>query len=178
MDPESSAQAGETGWKKCSACKRAIDFAAQYYVCNVSTCNRVRTAYRFCSVSCWEVHLPVARHREAWAEERMAPSRAEAAPGSEAESAGDGARPKKRRIIVRDPAVEGVGAASGQKTQDEILIVASRLKDYVRSVSGFNTSDRILGPLSQVVREAVGHAIDNARAEGRKTILDRDMPKR
>lgn len=61
------------GWKKCSACKKPIAFGATYYVCSVSTCNRARTGLVFCDVSCWDVHLPVARHRKAWAEERTAP---------------------------------------------------------------------------------------------------------
>jgi len=39
----------------------------------VSTCNRVRTGLFFCSMECWEGHLPTARHRDAWAEEKRAP---------------------------------------------------------------------------------------------------------
>jgi len=53
-----------------------------YWTCNVSTCNRKRTGLAFCTVSCWEVHLPGANHRESWAVERTAPSRAEAAAGA------------------------------------------------------------------------------------------------
>lgn len=65
-------------WKRCSTCKREIAFLAQYWACNVSTCNRARTALAFCSVNCWDAHVPMLRHREAWAEERRAPNRAEA----------------------------------------------------------------------------------------------------
>jgi hypothetical protein len=64
----------EKGWRRCSACKEFIDCGATYWVCNVSTCNRKRTALVFCSVTCWEVHLPEANHRESWAEERTAPT--------------------------------------------------------------------------------------------------------
>ena len=67
-------------WRRCSACKQPIAYGAQYWVCSVSTCNRKRTALAFCTVSCWEVHLPVARHREAWAEERVAPASAASDP--------------------------------------------------------------------------------------------------
>ncbi len=71
-------------WKKCSACKKPIAFKALYYVCNVSTCNRLRTGLSFCSVECWDSHVPMMRHRESWAEERHAPApgeeQAEAAP--------------------------------------------------------------------------------------------------
>lgn len=174
-------------WKRCSACKQPIVFAQAYYVCNVSTCNRKRTALHFCSVSCWEVHLPIARHRESWAEERTAPTAAEAARQATAEAAGSAPRAPRRQIVdaskpsaqappaTRDP----TGSRSGPSTAapDEVLVVASRLKDYVRAVSGMNTSDRVLGPLSQIVREAVDRAIENARRDERKTVLDRDFPK-
>jgi len=65
-------------WRRCSACKRDIALAAAYWVCSVSTCNRARTALAFCSVDCWEIHLPTERHREAWAVEKRAPKVAEA----------------------------------------------------------------------------------------------------
>ena len=61
-------------WKPCSLCRKPIAFGQVYYVCSVSTCNRKRTALAFCSVECWDAHLPEARHREAWAEEQRAPS--------------------------------------------------------------------------------------------------------
>ncbi|NUM88595.1 MAG: hypothetical protein HUU37_05260 [Bdellovibrionales bacterium] len=62
-------------WKRCSSCKKTIPFGALYWACNVSTCNRKRTALHFCTVSCWDAHLAVVRHRDTWAEERTAPSR-------------------------------------------------------------------------------------------------------
>jgi hypothetical protein len=63
-------------WKRCSTCKKEIAFVATYWVCNVSTCNRARTALAFCSVPCWDAHVPMLRHRESWAEERRSPARA------------------------------------------------------------------------------------------------------
>jgi hypothetical protein len=65
-------------WRRCSACKKPIGFASTYWTCSVSTCNRKRTGLVFCTVSCWEVHLPVARHRNAWAVEQTAPRGPEA----------------------------------------------------------------------------------------------------
>lgn len=64
-------------WKRCSTCKKEIVFLATYWACNVSTCNRSRTALAFCSVECWDAHLPTVRHRESWAEEQHAPARAQ-----------------------------------------------------------------------------------------------------
>jgi histone H3/H4 len=60
----------------------------------------------------------------------------------------------------------------------EVLVIASRLKEYIRAVSGMNTSDRVLEPLSEIVREVAERAIEHARADGRKTVLDRDVPRR
>jgi hypothetical protein len=148
-------------WRRCNVCKKPIALGATYWTCNVSTCNRKRTGLTFCSVTCWDVHLPGANHREAWAVERTAPKTlAEAEPGS---SAGG------RRTLVRGP------SPAPAKTDDEVLIIASRLKEYVRVKSGFHTSDRVLVPLSEIVRRVCDEAIRNARAEGRMTILDRDI---
>jgi hypothetical protein len=61
-------------WKKCTTCKKPILFRQVYWVCNVSTCNRKRTGLTFCSVDCWDAHVPVLRHKDSWAEERSAPS--------------------------------------------------------------------------------------------------------
>jgi hypothetical protein len=155
-------------WRRCSACKKSIDFGATYWVCNVSTCNRKRTGLAFCTVSCWEVHLPSANHREAWALEKQAPTEQEAAAGP-----GD-AREKNReqRRIARSTSAPGETAAVS-----DVLIVASRLKDYIRTRSGMSSSDRVLGPLSEIVRRACDEAIQNASREGRQTVLDRDIPR-
>ncbi|MBW2230129.1 MAG: hypothetical protein JRH17_07065 [Deltaproteobacteria bacterium] len=171
------AEAGPS-WKKCSACKKPLGFGADYYVCSVSTCNRKRTALHFCSVSCWEVHLPVVRHREAWAEERTAPSATQAAREAAAEKAPAPARKPRRIIAEPSPPSAPRSESVSDAVPREILIIASRLKDYIRAVSGMNTSDRALEPLSEIVREIAQRAIENARADERKTVLDRDIPKR
>lgn len=158
----------EAAWRRCSACKSPIPFGAVYWTCSVSSCKRSRTALAFCSVSCWEVHLPVARHREAWAEERRAPKAAEGE-ASAPSSGGSG----RRRLVRPEPADE---AASSEPTPREVLIVASRLKAYVQARSGMNTSDRVLEPLSEIVRRVCDEAIRNAERDGRRTVLDRDVP--
>jgi hypothetical protein len=155
-----------TPWRRCSACKKPIALGAVYWTCNVSTCNQKRTGLVFCTLSCWEVHLPGANHREAWAVERRAPTTPE--PGAAPAPATESRSP--RRIVVSPPAKKPDPAPL------EVLIVASRLKDYVRARSGYNTSDRVLEPLSEIVRRVVDQAIENARREGRMTVLDRDVP--
>lgn len=168
MTAEEGCVADETIWRTCSSCKGGIKTSALYWTCSVSTCNRKRTALFFCTVSCWDAHLPVARHRDAWAEEQRAPGTASAEAD---ESADPATRPKRR--LVRPEATE----RPSDDWAREILVIASRLKDYVRARSGFNTSERALGPLSEILRVSCDAAIENARREGRKTVLDRDIPK-
>jgi hypothetical protein len=69
--------APETHWRLCSICKKPIGYRTLYWVCNVSTCTRKRTGLIFCTVSCWDAHVPMMNHRESWAEERTAPTREE-----------------------------------------------------------------------------------------------------
>ncbi len=159
-------------WRRCSSCKQEIVCGATYWTCSVSTCNRKRTALAFCTVSCWDAHLPVARHRESWAEEQIAPrepERSEVAPASSTKPAAASEAPKRRRLVRPDtPKSDGIPR--------EVLIVTSRLKEYVRARSGYSTSDRVLAPLSEILRKICDDAIENASREGRRTILDRDIP--
>ncbi len=62
-------------WLKCSACRNDIEFGSKYFQCSVSTCNRARTRLVFCSVVCWDSHVATLRHRDAWAEDKIAPTR-------------------------------------------------------------------------------------------------------
>jgi hypothetical protein len=158
----------ETQWRRCSACKQPISFGSTYWTCNVSTCNRERTGLVFCSVRCWEVHLPSANHREAWAVEKIAPAAGEPGARTTPESR-PGATPS------RTPGPSP--SASKPQAPEEVLIVASRLKAYVRATSGFSTSDRVLESLSRIVRRLCDEAIRSASREGRTTVLERDVPK-
>jgi hypothetical protein len=171
-------------WRRCSACKKPIPFGAVYWVCNVSTCNQKRTGLAFCTVSCWEVHLPTVRHRESWAVEKRAPASAAAAGGSAAGGTAAGSTaapaeraPERRRIIPSAPASKPEPRPGAARVPHEVLIIASRLRDYVKARSGCNTSDRALEPLSDLVRRAADEAIRNAERDGRKTVLERDVPR-
>ena len=155
-------------WRRCSACKSPIALGATYWTCNVSTCNRKRTGLVFCTVSCWEVHLPTVNHRESWAVDRTAPTE------PEPQTPAQGAKPSapRRRIVAPSTPPK----AASDRTPREILIIASRLKEYIRARSGFNTSDKALEPLSEIVRRVCDQAIDNASRDERSTVLDRDIP--
>ena len=144
-------------WKKCSACKKDIAFKQKYYVCSVSTCNSQRTGYVFCSVGCFETHIPGARHKNAAAVEETSPATA--------------AKPQ-RRIV--SSAAKPSPLRKAQES-NEILVIASRLKEFIRQQSEFNTSASVLNALSQHLRHVSLQAIDNARDDGRKTVMEQDF---
>jgi hypothetical protein len=62
-------------WVKCTECRKEIAYGAAYYQCSVSTCNRSRMPLYFCSVACWDSHLSMVRHRDAYAVEARGPSK-------------------------------------------------------------------------------------------------------
>lgn len=186
-------------WRHCSSCRASIGFEQIYWECSVSTCARVaRTGLFFCSVSCWEAHLPTMRHREAWAVEKRSPTAAAwqrqlaedsglatpapatpvpatrpatapPRPAASPQPAGAPARTEARRQVVSTP------AADEDLGDDDILVVVSKLKKYIRSKSGMNTSDTAMPVLSDHLRRVCDRAIQKAAEEGRKTVLDRDF---
>jgi histone H3/H4 len=172
-------------WRRCSSCKTPIAFAATYWVCNVSTCNRPRTGLFFCTVSCWDAHLSVVNHRESWALERRAPTRAEWE-REQAQQRTAPSPPRQADRLDRPASAREASARSEAKPSEvkrsataqlprDVLIVISKLKAYVRARSGFSTSDRVAEPLSDAVRELCDRAVEKARADGRKTVLERDF---
>lgn len=154
-------------WRKCSTCKKPILFGARYYVCNVSTCNGQRTGYVFCSVGCFESHLPGARHKDAYAVEETAP-RSNQTPAVAAVPTRAPAR-----IIVSSGGEQRPSVTAAQSA--EVLVIASRFKDYISARSGFNTSGSVMDVVSDHLRVIAERAIDAARADGRKTVMDRDF---
>jgi hypothetical protein len=164
-------------WKKCSSCKKPIAFGQKYFICSVSTCNGQRTGYHFCSVSCFESHLPGARHRDAGAIEKIAPRTHDLAESAAATPAVS--HQEKRRIIPSQQPGSSASTSSSSPAAfpQEILIVASKLKDYIRERSEMNTSASVMEILSDIVRIECDKAIEKARREGRKTVLDRDFKK-
>jgi len=176
-------------WRKCSACKNPISFNAKYWACSVSTCNRPRTGYVFCTVSCWDSHIAEARHRDAWADEKRAPSpegwakemaaHPEPAPAAPKQVAQPGSAPVRRVVGDASPATAAAVEGNVQlaDAEREILIVVSKLKKYIKDRSGFNTSDAVAEVLSDHVRAICDDAIRAAARDERKTVLDRDVPK-
>jgi hypothetical protein len=180
-------------WMFCSACRKSIAFRAIHWVCSVSTCNRDRTRLVFCSVACWDSHVATLRHRDAWAVEARAPGREEHT-RSQANAAHEAhevrASPPRPAPPSRAPQPQpaaareasatshaGGPALSNQYDHDDVLIVVSKMKKYIRDRSGMNTSDAVADALGDHVRTICDEAIRAAARDGRKTVLDRDVPR-
>jgi hypothetical protein len=167
----------ENAWRKCSSCKKPIAFNSTYYVCSVSTCNAQRTGYVFCSVHCFERHLPGARHKDAGAIEKKSPAAGAnpTSPAGPTPATTTSPPPGPQRVFARPQASPSPAAHSPGKAPQEVLVIASRLKEYIAARSEFNTSASVMDVLSEHLRIICDRAIDNARAEGRKTVMDRDF---
>ncbi|MGE3684593.1 MAG: hypothetical protein AB7G93_22990 [Bdellovibrionales bacterium] len=119
--------------------------------------------------------MPVARHRDAAAIEKTAPT-----------DAGETRAPA--RILI--PSTSAIASSASNMASSssvgsralgahglprETLIIASRLKEYIQAAGEMNTSAAVMDVLSDHVRRLCDRAIENARADGRKTVLDRDF---
>ncbi|MFP8874019.1 MAG: hypothetical protein VCB42_05675 [Myxococcota bacterium] len=60
-------------------------------------------------------------------------------------------------------------------SDQEVLVVASKVKKYIRDSGDMKTSGTVLTALSDRLRRMCDQAIQNARSDGRKTVLDRDF---
>lgn len=194
-------EASSDVWLHCSACRKDIPFGAIHWVCSVSTCNRARMQLVFCSVACWDSHVATLRHRDAWAVEERAPSRAAwlaartdaaaiTAPTHRTEAPTAPLRQTLNAALPRavvpapfspPPAGPSLHPINGPLTlsnayERDVLIVVSKLKKYIRDRSGMNTSDAVADVLGEHVRAICDQAIHTAAADGRKTVLDRDVP--
>ena len=160
-----------------------------YWQCSVSTCNRTRGALQFCSVGCWDSHVPILRHRDAWAVEERSPSREQAereqraAAPAPRPAVSQPSAPTAARSTAAAPLTKPAGREMEKRekvdaSEREVLIVASKLRNYIRARSGFNTSDRCMEVLSDCVRALCDRAIESARQNDRKTVLERDFTQR
>jgi histone H3/H4 len=58
----------------------------------------------------------------------------------------------------------------------EILVVGSKVKAFIKTQSGgMNVSGSTLDALSKLVEKKCQEAIENAKRDGRKTVMDRDV---
>ena len=57
----------------------------------------------------------------------------------------------------------------------DVLVVASKVKTYIKQKAEFKTSAETIDAVSKVVEGVLEKAIDNARGQGRKTVMARDV---
>jgi hypothetical protein len=145
-------------WRKCSTCKKEIGFNTIYQVCNVSTCKK----WVYCSVDCWNMHNPVMNHKSSWAEENISPKKENFQPENDS---------GPRRILVTS---KSTSESQNSGAENEILIVASKMKAYIKDKHDMNTAANVMDILSEKVRRLTDRAVEKARSEGRKTLMDRD----
>lgn len=154
-------------WKACGSCKKPIGYGAKHYVCSVSTCNTSRFSPVFCTVNCWDAHVPTMNHRgSAWCEENVAPKEA---PMTSRLPSGGGDSDELRLRLMRQM------KADSKPDEKDVLVVASKLKKYIKERSGMSCSADSLQALSDMIRMHANDAIDQARADGRRTVKARDF---
>lgn len=112
-------------------------------------------------MQCFESHLPGARHRDAGAIEKKAPMTA--------------AADAPKRILV-NPSASSISSVAGKSSmENEVLVVVSKMKQYIKDVSDMNTAEDVNRIISQMIRVHLDRAIENARSDGRKTVMARDF---
>lgn len=57
----------------------------------------------------------------------------------------------------------------------EVLVVASKVKKYIKEEAGLSTSAQAIDQLTVRVQAACDKAIEKAKSEKRKTVMDRDF---
>lgn len=150
-------------WRKCNVCKKEINFSTKYQKCSVTSCDKKRAPAQFCSVDCWGVHSTTLNHKSAWAEEYHSPSKAEW------ESA------PKVRIVSSGKPSSNSSTLSSNNLPEDILVVVSKLKAYVKARADLNTSADVSEALSNIIRRECDRAVENAKADGRKTLMGKDF---
>ena len=141
-------------WRTCGVCKKSIALSALYQKCSISSCRKVV----FCSVDCWDIHQGVMGHKSSYAEEERAPSFL------------DEQKPRRRIVQSSQPKT-----SNHNSPNKETLIVVSKMKNFVKDSTDMNTSGDVADVLSDYVRELIVQASENARSEGRKTLMGRDF---
>ncbi len=59
--------------------------------------------------------------------------------------------------------------------EDEVLVVVSKVKKYIKSKAGLSTSQNAAEAISRIIRQECDKAIESAKSDGRKTVMDRDF---
>ncbi len=55
------------------------------------------------------------------------------------------------------------------------LVVTSKVKKFIKEKGGFNTSAETIDVLSKAIERLCQKGVENAKSDGRKTVMDRDI---
>lgn len=58
----------------------------------------------------------------------------------------------------------------------DVLVVASKVKKYIKEKSECNTSASTMEALTDLIQKILDKSIENAKADRRKTVMDKDLP--
>jgi histone H3/H4 len=58
---------------------------------------------------------------------------------------------------------------------DDILVVTSKVKKFIKEKSEMNTSAETIDVLSKAIQQLCLKGIESAKADGRKTVMARDI---
>jgi len=61
------------------------------------------------------------------------------------------------------------------EAKKEVLVVSSKVKNFIKAKSGLNTSAAVFEVLSAKVEDLCNAAVEKAKKDGRKTVMDRDF---
>lgn len=59
--------------------------------------------------------------------------------------------------------------------EKETLVIASKVKAYIKEAGDLKCSATVIDALSDKVRALCDEAVKNAKADGRKTVQDKDI---
>ena len=62
--------------------------------------------------------------------------------------------------------------------EETVLVIVSKVKSYIKTKSEMNTAANVAPKLSEIVQRLCDQAIERARSDGRKTVMDRDFDPR
>ena len=57
----------------------------------------------------------------------------------------------------------------------DVLVVASKVKQLIKTKADMSTSAAVMETLSKIVEREVSKAIERAKSDKRKTVMDRDF---
>lgn len=61
------------------------------------------------------------------------------------------------------------------ESEKDVLVVVSKLKNYIKETAQMNTAGNVAPALSEIIRTLCDDAINSAKTDGRKTVMDRDF---